>query len=201
MGEDQRKKNKRKIKGKTPKPAQFVISHCNIGINEDLFKTSFSSWRDAWLLDTGATCHMNFQRDFFEELNDNVDGVVNFADGSSLKPIGIGTIRLKLPGFQIFFCIMFSIFLSCGGTCCLLCTFNNKAIPIHMFDGKVEIRRYFDNMVIMIGWEDDKLLKLKGTSAWAHNLHTFLTMMKVHCLLVSCGMLYLGTSIMIVFVC
>jgi hypothetical protein len=38
-----------------------------------------------------------------------------------------------------------------------------------MFDGKVEIRRYFDNMVIMTGLEDEKLLKLKGTSAWVHN--------------------------------
>jgi hypothetical protein len=44
----------------------------------------------------------HFQRDFFEELNDNVEGVVNFADGSSLKPMGIGTIKLKLPGFLDF---------------------------------------------------------------------------------------------------
>jgi hypothetical protein len=73
---------------------------------------------------------------------------------------------------------------------------------IHMFDGKVEIRRSSNNMVIMTGWEDERLLKLKGTSAHGHIiLHTSLTMMKVHCHLVSCGMLDLGTSIMIVFVC
>jgi hypothetical protein len=34
---------------------------------------------------------------------------------------------------------------------------------IHMFDGKVEIRRYFNNMVVMTRWEDERLLKLKGT--------------------------------------
>jgi hypothetical protein len=38
-----------------------------------------------------------------------------------------------------------------------------------MFDGTVEMKRYSNNMVVMIGWEDDKLLKLKGTYAWAQN--------------------------------
>jgi hypothetical protein len=67
-----------------------------------LFKTSFISWRDARLPDIGATCHMNFWRDFFEELNDNVDGAVNFVDGFILKHSGIDTIWLKLLGFLEF---------------------------------------------------------------------------------------------------
>jgi hypothetical protein len=50
------------------------------------------------LLDTGATCHLTFQRDFFEEMNDNLEGVVYFAYRSNLKLMGIGTIRLKLSG-------------------------------------------------------------------------------------------------------
>jgi hypothetical protein len=66
MGEDQNKKEQKKGKGKAPKPVQYVIAHCSTIINEELFKTSFSSWKDVWLLDVGATCHMNFQRDFFE---------------------------------------------------------------------------------------------------------------------------------------
>jgi transposase InsO family protein len=40
---------------------------------------------------------------------------------------------------------------------------------IHIFDGKVEIRKAFDNMVVMTGVEDERLLKLKGTSVHAHN--------------------------------
>ena len=40
---------------------------------------------------------------------------------------------------------------------------------IHIFDGIVEIRRAFDNMVMMTGVEDGRQLKLKGTSACAHN--------------------------------
>jgi hypothetical protein len=64
----------------------YVVSHCNIGVTEDLFNTSFASCGDAWLLDTGATSHMTFRRDLFKDFNDNVDGVVYFADRSSLKP-------------------------------------------------------------------------------------------------------------------
>ena len=67
-----------------------------------MFNTSFASWRDTWLLDTGATCHMTFGKEFFEELNDNVHGSAYFVDKSSLKPKGSGTIRLKLPRFHGF---------------------------------------------------------------------------------------------------
>ena len=40
---------------------------------------------------------------------------------------------------------------------------------IHMFNRKVKIRRSSDNMVNMREREDERLLKLKGTSTWAHN--------------------------------
>jgi hypothetical protein len=89
-------------KDKALKSAGYIVSHCNIGVIEDLFNTSFTSWRDAWLLDTYATCHMTFQRDFFEDFNDNVDSIVYFVDKSSLKPLGIGTVMLKLLRFPTF---------------------------------------------------------------------------------------------------
>ena len=44
-----------------------IIAHCNIGINE---MTSLLSYKYCWLLDTGATSHMTFRKDCFEELND-----------------------------------------------------------------------------------------------------------------------------------
>jgi hypothetical protein len=40
---------------------------------------------------------------------------------------------------------------------------------IHIFSGKVEIRKASDNMVVMTRVEDGRLLKLKGTSAHAQN--------------------------------
>jgi hypothetical protein len=60
--------NKKEDKGKTSEPtkgnppesAHYIVSHCNIGVTEDLFNTSYTPWRDAWLLDTGATSHMTF---------------------------------------------------------------------------------------------------------------------------------------------
>ena len=39
-----------------------VIAHCNFGIAEI---TSFSSYKDGWLLDTRATSHMTFRKMLF----------------------------------------------------------------------------------------------------------------------------------------
>ena len=74
------------------------MAHYNIGVNEDLFNASLSSWKNDWLLDLGETCHKTFRRDFFEEFTDNVDGEVYFVDKSKLKR----TIRLKLSGLPNF---------------------------------------------------------------------------------------------------
>ena len=76
-----------------------IVAHCNLGFNE---MTSLSSYKDCWLLDTGATSHMTFRKDCFEELNETIDGIVYFADKSSIKPKGMGTIRLKMSGFLDF---------------------------------------------------------------------------------------------------
>jgi len=69
-----------KEKGKAPESTHYVVAHCNIGVNEDLFNASLASWKNDWLLDSRAACHMNFRRDFFEEFFDNVDGAVYFSN-------------------------------------------------------------------------------------------------------------------------
>ena len=45
---------------------------------------------------------MTHRKDFFEDFTDNVDGAVYFADQSKIKPSGLGTIKLKLPGLPDF---------------------------------------------------------------------------------------------------
>jgi hypothetical protein len=45
---------------------------------------------------------MTFQREFFEDLNENVHGIVYFSNKSSLKPSRMGTIRLKFLGLPDF---------------------------------------------------------------------------------------------------
>jgi len=54
-----------------PKSAHYVVAHCNLVI-EEVFSTSFSSWNYTWLLDTRATCHMTFRKDFFEKFSDQL---------------------------------------------------------------------------------------------------------------------------------
>jgi hypothetical protein len=39
---------------------------------------------------------------------------------------------------------------------------------VHMFGGKVEIRKDYDNVLVMNEMEDGKLLKLNGTSSHTH---------------------------------
>eukprot|EP00253_Pinus_taeda_P003798 PITA_03798 len=95
-------KTPNKGKGKAPESAHYIVAHCNTGVTEDLFNASLASWKDDWLLDSGATCHLTFRRDFFEEFTDNVDGAVYFADKSKLKPLGLRTIKLKLLGLPNF---------------------------------------------------------------------------------------------------
>ena len=54
-----------KEKGKVLESTHYVVAHCNIGVNEDVFNASLAYWKNDWLLDLGATCHMNFRRVFF----------------------------------------------------------------------------------------------------------------------------------------
>jgi hypothetical protein len=61
----------------------YVVAHCNLGI-EEVFSTSFSSWHDTWLLDTGAICHMTIRKEFFET-SDQINGLVYFADKSTFR--------------------------------------------------------------------------------------------------------------------
>jgi hypothetical protein len=77
----------------------------------------------------------------------------------------MSTIRLKFPDSQIFFYTMYSIFLSCKEACCPLCTLDNK-VTLHMFNGKVNIRKESDNMVVMTRIE-------YGTSDHTHSVAYF----------------------------
>jgi hypothetical protein len=143
----------------------YVVSYCNIGVTKDLFNSSIYSWGDTWLLDTGATSHMTFRRDFFEEFDDNVDEVLYFADISSLKPFGMGTIWIKLIGIRDFLLHNVLYLPELQINLLYLVHIRQQVHSIHMIGGKVEIRKDSDNMVVMTGMEDKTLLKLNGTYA------------------------------------
>eukprot|EP00253_Pinus_taeda_P031134 PITA_31134 len=125
-------------KGKAPESAHYIEAQCNIGVNEDLFNTSLASWKNDWLLDSGATCHMTHRKDFFEDFTDNVDGVVYFADQSKMKPSGLGTIRLKLPGLPDFLLDHVLYLPQLKRNLLSLVHIRQQGHSIHMFDGKLE---------------------------------------------------------------
>lgn len=120
--------------------AHFIIVECNVGLS-DLLNTSFTSWEDAWLLDTGASCHMTFQRGFFEELSFDIDGAVYFANRSQLKLSGIGSIWLRLPGYPDFLLHKVLYLLELRRNLLSLVLVRQQGHSIHIFNGKVEIRR------------------------------------------------------------
>jgi transposase InsO family protein len=112
---------------------------------------------------------MTFRKYFFETFNDQIDGVVYFADKSQLKPSGIGSVRLKLPGFVDYILHDVIYLPQLKRNLMSLVHIRQQGHSIHVFDGIIEIRRAFDHVVVMTGVEDDKLLKLKGTSSNAKN--------------------------------
>ena len=144
-----------------------IVAHCNLGINE---MTSLSSYTDCWLL------------------NETINGIVYFADKSSLKPKGMGTIRLKMARFPDFLLKNVLYLPELQRILLSLVEIRQQGHSIHMFDGIVEIRKSSDNQVIMNGYEDGKLLKLKGSSARFRTMPTSLSMEKVIFHQVYCGM-------------
>eukprot|EP00253_Pinus_taeda_P024327 PITA_24327 len=121
------------------------------------------------LLDSGATCHMTHRKDFFEDFTDNVDGVVYFADQSKIKPSGLGTIRLKLPSLPDFLLDHVLYLPQLKRNLLSLVHIRQQGHSIHMFDGKLEVRKSSDHSLVMRGIEEERLLKLQGTSA--HKQH------------------------------
>jgi hypothetical protein len=87
----------------------------------------------------------------------------------------IGTIGLKLLGFPNFILHDVLYVPKLRWDLLSLVQIQQQCHTIHMFDGQAEIRRSFDNKVSMTGWEDEKLLKSKGTYAgeqfFAHLSH------------------------------
>ena len=112
---------------------------------------------------------MTHRKDFFEDFTANVDGVVYFADQSKIKPSGLGTIRLKLPGLSEFLLDHVLYLPQLKRNLLSLVHICQQGHSIHMFDGKLEVRKASDHSLVMRGIEEERLLKLQGTSARAQH--------------------------------
>ena len=112
---------------------------------------------------------MTFRRDFFETFSDHIDGIIYFSNKSQLKPSRIGSIRLKLPGLPDYILHDVLYIPQLKRNLMSLIQVRQQGNSIHIFDGIIEIRQTSHNVIVMIGVEEDKLLKLKGTSSFPSN--------------------------------
>eukprot|EP00253_Pinus_taeda_P009682 PITA_09682 len=90
-------------------------------------------------------------------------------DKSKLKPSGLGTIRLKLPGLPDILLHDVLYLLELRRNLLSLVHICYQGHSIHMFDGKVEVRKASDRSLVMTRIEEERLLKLQGTSSRAQN--------------------------------
>jgi hypothetical protein len=102
---------------------------------------------------------MTFRRNCFETFSNQIDGIVHFSDKSKLKPSGIGSIRLRLPGLvdYIFHDVLYIPQLKINMIS--LIHISHQGHSIHMLDGIIEIRKTSDQVIVMTGVEEDKLFK------------------------------------------
>jgi len=81
----------------------------------------------------------------------------------------MGTIRLKFPGLPDFLLHNVLYLPKLQRSLLSLVHIRQQGHFVHMIGGKVEIRKDYDNMLVMTGMEDGRLLKLNGTYAHTHN--------------------------------
>lgn len=143
-----------------------------------LFSSTFSSWQYSWILDIRVLCRTTFRIALFETLSNPIDGVVYFADKSQVKPLGIGSIHLKIPGISYYILNDVLYIPQFQRNLISVIQIRKQWHSIHIFDGIIEIHRTPDNEIVMAGVQEDKILKLKGTSSIvlkSHDNSTHLT--------------------------
>eukprot|EP00253_Pinus_taeda_P027529 PITA_27529 len=109
-----------------------------------------------------STCKLPWDR--IEQERNQPKGKTNdkekvyFADKSKLKPSGLGTIRLKLPGLLDFLLHHVLYLPQLRRNLLSLVHIRQQGHSIHMFDGKVEVRKASDHSLVMTGIEEERLL-------------------------------------------
>eukprot|EP00253_Pinus_taeda_P009397 PITA_09397 len=92
-----------------------------------------------------------------------------WGDQSKIKPSGLGTIRLKLPGLPDFLLDHVLYLPQLKRNLLSLVHIRQQGHSIHMFDGKLEVRKASDHSLVMRGIQEERLLQLQGTSSRAQH--------------------------------
>jgi hypothetical protein len=82
---------------------------------------------------------MTFEIYFFEDFNENIDGIVYFLENSNLKPSGMGTIRLKVSGLLDFVLQNVLYLPEMKRSLLSLFLIQQQGHSIHMMSGKFEV--------------------------------------------------------------
>jgi hypothetical protein len=123
------------------------------------------SFENDWILDTGATQHMIYRRDYFWNYKYVQLNLIYLADDTTHIPQGKGSMKVFLPGIgekrisNVWYVPTFKKNLLS------LVTIRQARHHIIMQDDLVKIKSEKDNLkTIMTGYEDGKLLRMNGKS-------------------------------------
>eukprot|EP00253_Pinus_taeda_P028910 PITA_28910 len=129
-----------------------------------------SDYEDAWILDSGATQHMTCRSDFFWNFQDFQLNSIFLADDTKHTPYGKGAVKVFLPGIgeKIIFNVWYVP--SFKKKVLSLVTIRQAGHQVIMEDGLVKINSVKQNLkTVMTGYEDGKLLWMKGTVIPRHS--------------------------------
>eukprot|EP00253_Pinus_taeda_P004274 PITA_04274 len=129
-----------------------------------------SDYEDAWILDSGATQHMTCRRDFFWNFQDCQLHSIFLADDTKHTPYGKGVVKVFLPGIGEKMISNVWYVPSFKKTLLSLVMIRQAGHQVIMEDGLVKINLVKQNLkIVMTGYEDGKLLRMKGTVIPRHS--------------------------------
>jgi hypothetical protein len=121
------------------------------------------SFENDWILDTGATHHMTYHRDYFWNYKDVQLNPIYLSNDTTHIPRGKSSMKYFLPGIGEKWISNVWYVPSFKKKKLSLVTIRQVGHQIFMQDSLVKIKSKKDNLkTIMIGYEDGKLLRMNG---------------------------------------
>jgi hypothetical protein len=121
-------------------------------------------FEDDWILDTGATQHMCYKKDYFWTYQDMELNPIYLADDTSHTPQGKGSVHFFLPGIGKVLLSNVWYVPSFKKNLLSLVLIRQGGHQIIMEDGLIKINSVKNNFKTMMnGYEDGKLLRIQGT--------------------------------------
>eukprot|EP00253_Pinus_taeda_P033744 PITA_33744 len=129
-----------------------------------------SEYEDAWILDSRATQHMTCQRDFFWNFQDCHLNSIFLADDTKHTPYAKGVVKVYLPSIREKMISNVWYVTTFKNNLLYLVMIQQEGRQVIMVDGLVKINSVKHSLqTVMTGYEDGKLLRIKGTVIPRHS--------------------------------